>query len=211
MIFVSIALAVLSIYNFAQSIDPQIKLPNDFANKLNKILIDKQRNSSKVKHQNRLIFEQSDPLKEDHLKKFLSDRMQHYAVELAQIMIPELRPTIEKTFKIVKSNYKQDEEPFRIGVSSCQLTKFEERSTVPLCPWHWLIVERDHLYPFNRAQAKCNCKECKTKRDPQYTACTPLTTFTPALIRESLVNGTEKWSFGLEEVPTSCFCSIKKN
>ena len=185
----------------------------DLMKKVNKILIEKQRNSSrhdKSKQQNIFSVSQEDPLKEDHLRKFLSIKMQFFNENLDKMIIPELGSTLDRSINIIKSISKQPES-FKIGIDHCQMDKSDKENISPLCPWHWLINERENIFPFTRAVANCNCKECQARtfdKSINATACEPLITPTPALYRESIENGTENWKFVLEEVPTSCFCSV---
>ncbi len=189
----------------------------DLIKKVNIILNEKQRNSSRIaksKQQNLLSLMQDDLLKEDLLTRFLSNKIQYYNENLDKMLIMELRSTQESSIKIIKVPA-YDQDSFKIGFNDCQKDKLSKEKIGPLCPWHWLISERENIFPFSRALAKCNCEQCQiqifensTNETKTQAACNPLITLTPALIRESIINGTENWRFVLEEVPTSCFCSI---
>lgn len=106
-----------------------------------------------------------------------------------------------------------------LGAPNCSLekvaiTKLSE--AVPICPWHWLITERHDVFPFKRANAKCNCINCQAKTifdsdSRKLSSCQNEKILMPALFRESIVNHTEQWSFYLEEVPIACICSIRLN
>jgi len=87
---------------------------------------------------------------------------------------------------------------------------------VPICPWHWILTERKDKYPFKRPYAVCNCQNCQAKtvydsNMNKISNCQNVFNLMPVLTRDYVSNNIEKWTFSLEEVPTSCVCSIRIN
>lgn len=83
-------------------------------------------------------------------------------------------------------------------------------------------MDREDKFPFKRANAQCNCENCQAKTiyDSdiyRLSSCQQEFVLLPVLVREVLptlfkTNDTiEKWWFNMEEVPTSCICSLKIN
>ena len=104
----------------------------------------------------------------------------------------------------------------KIGSQDCSLERLavsKSKTLVTICPWHWVLVDRDDKFPFKRANAKCNCQNCQAKTifdslSEQKSNCQNEFVLMPVLLRESFIDNLEKWSFHLEEVPMSCVCSI---
>ena len=134
------------------------------------------------------------------------------------MMVPELRRLIENQIGILKFvPFKQSNVSLVVGVQTCNLEIIAHSSVtkepVSICPWHWQIVERNDRYPFKRANAKCNCKDCQAKtvydsESKRLSSCFAQFVLMPALWRDTVANQTEKWSFHMEEVAVSCVCSI---
>lgn len=84
--------------------------------------------------------------------------------------------------------------------------------TMPICPWHYELTLRDNIYPYMRINAKCNCVDClaKTKFDAKYTMsyCRQVFTLMPVLIKTRTQSADFEWKFAMEQVATSCVCSI---
>ena len=126
---------------------------------------------------------------------------------------------IENPVKIVKIKNYTVYKDFKIGSDSCMLEKIaslDYNIPVPICPWHWILTERIDYYPFKRPYAVCNCINCQAKtiydsNADKLSRCQNIYYLMPVLKRESVLNNIEKWTFSLEEVPTSCICSILIN
>ena len=135
------------------------------------------------------------------------------------MMIPEFRSIIERPLDIIKHESASNEviKGIRVGFQRCSLESIaliSMRSPIPICPWHWIMLEREDTFPFKRFNAYCNCQACQamTAYDTdvkKLSSCQNQYVLMPALLRESFMNGTETWTFHLEEVPTSCACSVK--
>ncbi len=102
----------------------------------------------------------------------------------------------------------------KIGSRECNLERLSKsKPLVSICPWHWILVDREDRFPFKRANAKCNCENCQAKtiydsNGEPMSSCQNEYVLMPVLYRESLKDDIERWSFNLEEVPMSCACSI---
>ncbi len=182
----------------------------------------------KSKFRTSLLVSADDPLRLDHLNKFMSEKIQQYSEDLNVMVMPEFRSLYEKKFRMIRQviediDYKNLS---KIGSTSCSLEIIAHSNTVKsssVCPWHWVNVKRENLFPFVRSSAVCNCNSClaRTVYDNGYikaSRCLPTYSLMPALIRDhsnhsnqSDENKMERWWFTLEEIPTSCFCSVKLN
>lgn len=203
-------------------IESLIHLTNDEIFKINKQLLNKQKHSkiSKSMYRNYVEIDQADLNRQDLLDQFLSEKQQQYANEINMIIIPQFRHIFQEKFKIINRNYDlNDDEFIEMGSTSCHLEQIAFSSlkkTAAVCPWHWVLIERDDLYPFVRANAKCNCKDCLAKtvydtKNVNLSQCEQKIMLLPSLVRQSVSGGLEKWRFSLEEVPSSCYCAIKLN
>lgn len=134
------------------------------------------------------------------------------------MMVPDFRRIIKNRIGVLKFEpFKQNNISGIVGVQSCNLEMVAYATVgiepVSICPWHWLVVERQDQYPFKRANAKCNCRDCQAKTiydtdSKKLSSCFAQFVLMPTLLREAVVNQTERWSFHLEEVAVSCACSI---
>lgn len=204
--------------------NPLIRFSDQELLKISSQFIDQQRNYTnemkKSKFKNFIQIEQTDDKRSNHLNKFLTDKINQYLDEINTMIIPDFSQFYEQYFKIVRAKSTiNDDNLTRIGETYCNLelvalSKEDKSSSV--CPWHYLNVERVDMFPFSRANAKCNCLNCQAKTiyDSDFfriSKCMPIYSLKPALIRESLIDGVEKWWFCLEEVSTSCVCSVNLN
>lgn len=203
--------------------NPSIRLPDQELEKISSQFLNQQRNYSnelKSKFKNFIQIEQTDEMRSNHLNKFLTNKINQYLDEINTMVIPEFSQYYEKYFKIIRAtNTINDDNLTKIGESFCNLelvalSKEDKSSSV--CPWHYLNVQRVNMFPFSRANAKCNCLNCQAKTifDSDFfkiSKCMPIYSLKPALIRESIIDGVEKWWFCLEEVSTSCVCSVNLN
>ena len=133
-------------------------------------------------------------------------------------MIPEYRNKIDNPIPIIRHDIdKAKNSSFFIGQQICNLesiayTSF--RGPIPICPWHWTLIEREDRFPFKRANAQCNCQNCQAKtiydsNVKKFSSCNNQFVLMPVLWKNAIVNRTETWTFHLEEVPISCVCSIR--
>lgn len=75
------------------------------------------------------------------------------------------------------------------------------------CPNYFVLVEREHIYPFKRYHSVCSCSECLHLEGIGSIGCQPVYTAKFALLRGKC-NGTEyEWKPVLERVAMSCSCS----
>lgn len=204
------------------SIESLIQLTNNEIIKINEQLLIKQRNStiSKSIYRNYVEVDQEDLNRQDLLDQFLSEKQQQYANEINMIIIPEFRSFLQEKFKIINRNYDLNGDEFiEMGSTSCHLEQIafsSPKKTAPVCPWHWVLIEREDLYPFVRANAKCNCNNCLAKtvydtKNVNLSQCRQTFMLLPSLVRRSVSGSLEKWWFTFEEVPSSCYCAIKLN
>ena len=158
----------------------------------------------------------------DTLGRFLAAKIFQYTDKINMMIVPEFRTMIDNPILLL--NYDQDNVKVNpkstiIGTKSCSLVEIaylKPKEPARICPWHWIMAEREDKYPFTRANAKCNCQNClsKTIYDSDFkrlSSCEPEFALMPALHRESSMNKIEKWVFKLEEVPVACVCSIRLN
>lgn len=109
------------------------------------------------------------------------------------------------------------------GNKTCDLIKMpsedknEPAPHSPVCPWHYELRVRDNIYPHMRVNAICNCQKClaKTEFDAKFnfSRCRQVFTYMPVLIRETAKSAkgpNTVWRFGMEQVATSCVCSLTK-
>jgi hypothetical protein len=132
------------------------------------------------------------------------------------MIIPEFREIIEKPLNIIKHNQTDRAKGIKIGEQNCNhesiaYTSF--RGPIPICPWHWTLIEREDKFPFKRANAQCNCQSCQAKTIydsnlKRFSSCNNQFVLMPMLWRVAILNMTETWTFHLEEVPVSCVCSM---
>lgn len=175
----------------------------------------------KMKHYNNLDLSQTHVSRNEILNEFLATKIYQHLDIINQMTVPEFRHQFEDTIKISKYNAEEHAnttDQKRIGSTSCileKLTNSHSRISVPVCSWHWVMTEREDKYPFQRPNAICNCKECQANTiydsdRRRLSGCIPNLTLVPMLFRESFKPDatTERWWFRLEEVPTSCVCSL---
>jgi hypothetical protein len=87
------------------------------------------------------------------------------------VTIPQFRSTLDGLVKIVKYDRLKidssiNETTLKIGPTTCNLERIayhKSSSPVPICPWHWVFIERNDRFPFKRAHARCNCPTCLAK------------------------------------------------
>lgn len=203
--------------------DPLELLSQEELLKVASVLVENQRNTSlkmKSKFKNYLEINSSMyRYKSLFLNRFLAEKSNQYLDYINLLLIPEFRPLYKSKFKILKSNSNYQTLVTNldtIGTTSCNLEKValasDEKET-SVCPWHHVNKERDNVFPFTRSFAKCNCNDCQAKTifDSDYmrtSSCTPFYSLMPALLREKISLEKERWWFSLEEVSTSCYCSV---
>lgn len=207
--------------------DPLINIAKEFSyQRVNsKNSKDQMYAAKKSKYKSYLQVSADDPTRNESLNEFLAFKIYQYADKINMMTIPEYRIVLEGSVKIIKNespgiNQKVGtNQASKIGTTSCNLEQIAHRKSnepIPVCPWHWVITERESKYPFKRANAKCNCENCQAKTIydsdvNRLSSCQPENILMPVLIREKHPNNTEKWWFSMEEVPTSCICSLKLN
>lgn len=82
-----------------------------------------------------------------------------------------------------------------------------------LCPFQYVVISRNNMYPRTRVAVKCGCSTCRTlddnSFDDKFFGCRPVFRAEPALrqVNSTCVNGFYKWEAILEEVPIACTCS----
>lgn len=191
----------------------------EFLFKIDKEFSNKQRLNSnkklKSKFKSFITVLLNDQNRSDQLKEFLSSKIVQYFDEINMLLIPEFKPIFENIIKIIKMETKSKEVEYsvKIGTLSCNLDQLAEIRHMTVCSWHWILVERESIFPFIRANAKCNCENCQAKTiydsdKFKFSKCKPIYSLLPALTRESITNDVEKWVFSLEEVSTACVCSL---
>lgn len=174
-------------------------------------------NLNKFKAKTYLQISSSSSLKTEYLNDFLTLKLNENNDKINMMLIPEFRFIYQNYFKIYTNDELRNDNLIRLGSTSCDLETLSIdmiNNSVSICPWHWLIDTREDRYPFKRPLAKCNCNNCQAKtiydsEIQRLSSCKAVNSIMPVLIRSSVVNDTEKWFFNLEEVPTSCVCSIK--
>lgn len=176
----------------------------------------------RIKFKDHLNISIDSKTKSEILNEYLSLKLYENSDTLQLLQRTEFRILSESSFRIIKNNgqYSSNNNNFKIGSTSCSLEKVAQtlqiNKPVPICPWHWEIFKREDIYPFKIQVAVCNCKNCQAKTiydsdEFRLSECQSQNSFMPVLIRTYLFNNTEKWSFGFEEVPSSCVCAIKLN
>ena len=175
----------------------------------------------KLKVKSFLSIMSNNTIKSELLNEYLALKVYEYSDKINIMSVPELRIIFENIIKVIKNNVDSLDSTgsIKIGTTSCMLEQFSLNrlnTSVPVCPWHWVIMKREDKYPFKRASVKCNCLSCQAKTiydsdGIRLSSCQPENNLLPVLIRDSVVNGLEKWSFALEEIPNSCVCSLKLN
>jgi hypothetical protein len=82
--------------------------------------------------------------------------------------------------------------------------------TSPLCPWHYMEVERKDRYPFFRVNVVCNCKKCLSESSSSLGMCQPVKIPMPVLYRGrcNLQTGLYEWNYAIEDVSNACVCTI---
>lgn len=192
----------------------------EFLEKLTEHIIDKQRLHtlrSKSKFKSYISVLEHDPLKSELLKEFLSTKILQYFDEINMVIIPDFKTLFETSIRISYFNESHNKkvESLKIGSINCNLDQLEHLESLSVCSWHWIISERENIFPFFRAHAICNCANCQAKTiydtdHFRFSKCKQVFSIMPALVRETSQNDkiNEKWWFALEEVPTSCVCTI---
>lgn len=82
-------------------------------------------------------------------------------------------------------------------------------NTNPLCPWHYMEIERKDRYPFYRVNAVCNCKKCLSESSSSSGVCMPVKIPMPVLYRGKCNHqtGLYEWNNAIEEVSNACVCT----
>lgn len=174
---------------------------------------------------NYLKVNRNDPMKTELLKEFLCVKFFQYFDTINYLSMGEYRHSLYE-FKIFQFNSEllnngKHRTSNKHGIDKCDLenvalNNYDEN--VSVCPWHWIVIEREELYPFKLPVAKCNCANCqaKTKYDTDMksiSGCNTNYALKPVLARltdvPDLSNTEEIWVFNLEEVPVSCSCSVR--
>lgn len=175
----------------------------------------------KLKIKNQISVAANNTIRNELLNEFLALKIYEFSDKINMMAIPEFRVIFESVIKIIKKskNTNEDDELIELGATSCILEEYALKvinTSVPICPWRWVVLRRLDKYPFKRSSVKCNCEKCQAKTiydsdlSPLST-CQPAFSLYPVLLRESNSNGIEKWSFALEEIANSCVCSLKLN
>ena len=215
---------VASIEKLTQNSSDIIKVPKLSSKRGDQIFYQRCENSQRISlFSNNLKISKTDPLKEELLKEFLSLKFFQYFDIITYMIMDDFRTSFIN-FKILKFNSNQlynYEQIKQHGVDSCDLERVANQNIdkiVSICPWYWLIYKRQDRYPFHLPIAKCNCVNCQAKTifdsDRQKRSrCNLNYNLLPVLIKESINQSNEEeiWTFGLEEVPSSCYCNIKIN
>lgn len=174
----------------------------EFLNQMNSLIKSNKSPKSKFKSYLNISHNEIEDDKNEKLNEFLSLKKVQHLDEFNMMMIPEYRSIYKINFKILEAtNQINDSNLIKIGVTSCNLNELFRG--MKICSWHWILNERENVFPFIRPKARCNCENCQVDIKSE---CKPLFTLMPALVRESTIGGIEKWWFCLEEVPTSCAC-----
>lgn len=172
-----------------------------------------------------LKVERDHALKIQRLKEFLCMQFYQY-FDIINLLSYDVYRNSLMDFKILKYNSDIDAKMPKIGVDSCgsDLSKYREKSNSPaaqICPWHWIRLSRENMFPFHVYYAKCDCLKCmgRTEFDSdkyQFSKCVPNYTLMPVLSKvldttgmKSVRSDEELWEFNLEEVPISCGCTLK--
>lgn len=167
----------------------------------------------------------NDPMKTQLLKEFLCVKFFQYFDTINYLSMGEYRHSMYE-FKIFQFNSQillseKHRTTKKHGIDKCDLENVARSNyieNVSVCPWHWIVIEREELYPFNLPVAKCNCINCqaKTRYDSDrrsISACTTNYALKPVLAKLPYASGLndneELWVFNLEEVPVSCSCSVR--
>ena len=167
-----------------------------------------------------LEISKTNPIRIDLLTQFLNLKTYQNFDRINMMSIPELRKLHSNYVKILKYNTNPSlpvSNSSKYGLDHCDLVKMAEFSNVvSICPWHWSNIERQERFPFKRYVAICNCKHCQAntifdKDIQKVSLCKPEFSISPVLLRESINGELERWNFYLEEIPTSCVCTIKLN
>ena len=107
------------------------------------------------------------PQKIELMSQFLAAKIAQNIEKINLMSIPELRVALETAFKIVKFSQTETLKiQDRIGSTSCKLEKIQDSrfdKKVPVCSWHWDMVERENRFPSRRGYAKCNCDDCQAR------------------------------------------------
>ena len=86
-------------------------------------------------------------------------------------------------------------------------TNWSSDNHTSTCPNYFVLVEREHIYPFKRYHSVCSCSDCLHMEGIGSIGCQPVYTAKFALLRGQC-NGTEyEWKPVLERVAISCSCS----
>ena len=98
------------------------------------------------------------------------------------------------------------------GSAECDIAKLSTHfDQVPMCPWHYNLIERNDRYPFKRTTAVCNCKsKCLANSSNKY-KCVPIKLPMPVMTRSKCHNGYFEWINSMEEVTSSCACVLSNN
>ena len=85
------------------------------------------------------------------------------------MMIPDLMKKIDNPLFIKRHAplAKNHVVIVHMGLQKCSLemiaVSLMRPEPVSICPWHWRMILRDDTYPFKRANAHCNCRDCQAK------------------------------------------------
>jgi hypothetical protein len=95
------------------------------------------------------------------------------------------------------------------GFKECKLRTYKIlNNTMPLCPWHYVIIERANKFPHTRANAVCNCKESCLNSNSNF-RCSPIRIPMPVLIRGKCnpKRGYYEWMDAIEDINIGCVCT----
>lgn len=178
---------------------------------------DKETKVIKIRHLANMSFSVDSPRRihkkfAETFSRILIEKMNEFALS----SIPGYQEKLKE--KIVKYLPDSTRVVRKYGFEACELKNPNVNSRkAQICPWHYELSIRDDRYPFMRLNAVCNCKNClaKTVFDldaKKFSLCQQQFTLMPSLIKEKTNQDLEpKWRFAMEEVATSCTCTLRLN
>jgi len=180
---------------FAGDFDPSPQgLPNDWINNFAQntkspdhtsfIRMQKLKNNKKPKY-----------CKDPNLLIFLKEL---FSNEGDQVKIFEYFDTDhQKNESAVKFQNEKIIELYKYGSAECEMRKTSILAKeIPLCTWHYSLIERKYRYPFKRINAGTG-RRCVFLKLPM-----------PVLIKDKCQNDYYQWKSSMEEVPSSCACVV---
>ncbi len=168
---------------------------------------------------NNLVVSSNNPLKHKLLKEFLSIKFFQHLELINYLTIGEFPRQQIESLSILEIPTQNNVTFDKFGTKKCNLELLAQISLdkrVSVCPWHWVIINREERYPFELPIAECSCVKCQARtlydtERVRKSSCKQNYSLKPVLFREFSVDGQEVWMFSLEKVPVSCSCSIMLN